>query len=243
MPVTKHPENSFPIDKYIQFKGWLGFGALTTKKAKYYASMLFPQGSRKPTAGLNILELGYGNGSFLSFCRDQKLSVIGVEINNDLLEIAKSHGYCVYDESGIDTLEHSSFDFIVALDVFEHLASTDILALLSRLRYLLRQDGQLIARFPNGDSPFSLHDQNADPTHITHIGSTLIISLSKLAGYKDVCFADEPLILGFNPAINLLKIVNFNARSLLNLIFRNLVYRGTAVNFFSPTTVVKINKY
>ena len=88
----------------------------------------------------------------------------------------------------------------------------------------------------------SLHDQNADPTHVTHIGSSLIASLAKLAGYTDISFVEEPMLLGDNPFINLIKVVISYVRALLNLIFRNFFFRGTAVNFFSPTTIIKIQK-
>jgi hypothetical protein len=36
---------------------------------------------------------------------------------------------------------------------------------------MLRNGGVFIARFPNGDSPFGLANQNGDLTHVTAIGS------------------------------------------------------------------------
>jgi hypothetical protein len=39
--------------------------------------------------------------------------------------------------------------------------------MLIRMRKLMRDDGVLVLRFPNGDSPFGRRTQHGDPTHVT----------------------------------------------------------------------------
>ena len=58
------------------------------------------------------------------------------------------------------------FDLIVAFDVLEHLTVNELLDLMQFAKSLLTPDGRILARFPNGASPFSGPYQNGDITHM-----------------------------------------------------------------------------
>ena len=143
-------EESFPVKKYIQFKEWSDFGKLTKKRSIYFSSLLFPGRNYRSNTALNILEIGYGNGSFLSFCRKKNYSVVGVEINDDLLQIARNQCFEVCSPSDISNLEPNSFDFVVAFDVFEHMKSNDILNLLKASTVYLKKVDNLLQGFQTG---------------------------------------------------------------------------------------------
>jgi len=51
--------------------------------------------------------------------------------------------------------------------VFEHLLENDLYLLFADINRLLCTGGCLVARFPNGDSPFGLEEQNGGFTHLT----------------------------------------------------------------------------
>ncbi len=98
-----------------------------------------------------VLELGCDRGLMAKTCREQEASVcwIGMDINKEALSFASSYtdmAVC----ADIEHLPLSStcrFDRIVCGDVLEHLAYP--WHLLSHLRQWIKEDGLLIASFPN----------------------------------------------------------------------------------------------
>ena len=61
---------------YTQWKGWRGEFATTDREARYYAAEL----ADVALAGRRVLELGFGNGNFLAWAREQGAQVTGTEV-------------------------------------------------------------------------------------------------------------------------------------------------------------------
>jgi SAM-dependent methyltransferase len=59
----------------------------------------------------------------------------------------------------------------VAFDVLEHIPQNELPNFINEVKRILKNGGFFISRFPNGDSPFGLINQNGDTTHLTTIGS------------------------------------------------------------------------
>jgi len=161
------------MSAYINWKNWNKdeFGSIKTKK--YYFRALLKKFCLDESA--NILEIGFGNGEFLSFIKELNIPIIGVEKEKRLVEIAKKSGFNVFDN--IDLI-NSKFDTIVLFDVLEHIPQQELLIFLRKLASLLNNFGQIIIRVPNGSSPFGLNNQHGDPTHQT------IFTESKLAFFS-----------------------------------------------------------
>jgi len=164
--------NSDFTENYNDWKRWGGdnFAALTRKNDLYYRKLInfVDLNISKP---LRVLEIGYGNGSFLKFCEVNKLDITGVEVNESLLDIARAKSFNVIHASNFCRLKPKSYDLIVIIDVLEHLNKDEIIGYLHSVNLCLDDGGTLIARFPNGDSPLSLPYQNGDITHKNFIGS------------------------------------------------------------------------
>ncbi|WP_435189490.1 class I SAM-dependent methyltransferase [Pseudothioglobus sp. nBUS_23] len=123
--------------------------------------------------GANILEVGFGNGSFLGYAHRMGYSCDGVESNIKLVENAKNNNYSVF--SSIDQIDSKKkYDLIVLFDVIEHIEAAEAEIFLNQLKDKLVEDGSLFLRFPNGSSPLGLGNQHGDPTHCN------IVTLSKL---------------------------------------------------------------
>lgn len=156
---------------YVNWKGWDAgrFGAVTRGEVDYFARETrgaFRRGSRP-----SVLEIGFGNGTFLSYCRSMGWSVTGTELLPELVETARAAGYDAVAADRLDALPDASFDLIVAFDVFEHIPperSTDFLAQLSSK---LRADGRMLLRYPNADSWIGNPFQYGDATHVNAIGA------------------------------------------------------------------------
>lgn len=162
---------------YECWKQWdqIPFGTYNKKQHYYFRKLL---SNRLKRGNETILEIGFGNGSLAGWLRDVYPHVrwIGVEIQEPLVSKANASGY----ESLLNFPTpgaNFSFDSIVAFDVLEHLNDSEIRDLFADILLLLKENGVVIARVPNGEGPMGLPNQNGDPTHVTNI------SLSRLSAY------------------------------------------------------------
>lgn len=162
---------------YESWKQWdqVPFGTYSQKQHHYFKKLL---SSRLKTGSETILEIGFGNGSLAGWFSDNypKVRWIGVEIQEPLVGKATSSGYeslTKLPKAG----SNCSFDLAVAFDVLEHLNDSEIRDLFTDILPVLKKNGVVIARVPNGEGPLGLPNQNGDPTHVTNI------SLSRLSAY------------------------------------------------------------
>ena len=121
----------------------------------------------------NILEIGFGNGSFLGYAKRNGFSCDGVETNIKLVDLAISKNFKVYKD--IDDIEtNKKYDLIILFDVIEHISENEIVSFLNGLSSCLKKNGSIFLRFPNGSSPLGLANQHGDITHCN------VITLPKL---------------------------------------------------------------
>jgi len=156
---------------YGQWKGWgpESFGNLSLPMRRYFDAELTRAGIDR-SAPLRALEIGFGGGSFLAYARRNGWAVTGIEADDALLRLGRENGYDVAPPRQLRSLPADSFDLVAAFDVLEHLSHGEIDDLLTQIMRILKTRGVFLARFPNGDSPFGLPNQNNDVTHVTVIG-------------------------------------------------------------------------
>ena len=151
---------------YSSYETWKGWGetfVYSEDDAEYFVGET--RGYKLNDA--DVLEIGFGSGSFLAWARSRGARIAGTEINKKLLDAAKEYGVEILPQD-FETLEDAygnRFDFIAAFDVFEHFSVHEINERLTAIEKMLRPGGSLILRFPNAQSPFGLAPQNGDPTH------------------------------------------------------------------------------
>ncbi len=163
--------------RYSQWKRWdqTKFMACDPFQRLYYEGEL----KGLDIAGLKIIELGFGNGSFLRFAKDKGADVSGTELLPEAKAGAIEHGIHVYEADLSDALfeDAGNFDLIVALDVMEHLSFDQLLTLFDILAALLKPGGHVLARFPNGQSPLGCVSQNGDHTHRSVLSAHLLMQM------------------------------------------------------------------
>jgi 2-polyprenyl-3-methyl-5-hydroxy-6-metoxy-1,4-benzoquinol methylase len=179
---------------YAQAKHWQeeNFGQISEGERHYLRSELTRHGVS--LRGRHMLEIGFGSGNFLRFARDEGADVVGIEIQDDLLTRAAANGFEAYPS--LEALHMAngkrSFTLVVAFDVLEHLTADEAIDMLKKLRDLVDpSEGMLLARFPNGDSPFSLPIQNGDFTHRSTLGAGVVGQLLRHSGWK-LAYLGEP---------------------------------------------------
>ncbi len=102
--------------------------------------------------GKTILDIGCGTGELMNYFKKKGWDVRGVEPNHSARSFAsKKYGIAVYDESGLNKFEESSFDVISMWHVLEHVP--DLNGRMNQLKKLLKKDGLLVIALPNLDSP------------------------------------------------------------------------------------------
>ncbi len=157
---------------YDTWKGWDTPFSCPPEMAAYYTKEMRGRSLKE----CDVLEIGFGNGEFLGFARDQGARITGSEITPAAIEAAKAANIPLIpgDFERQPGTAHATFDIIAAFDVFEHLEPAVIVAKLEAITRMLRPGGWLLLRYPNGQSPFGLGPQHADATHVTALSRTKI---------------------------------------------------------------------
>jgi SAM-dependent methyltransferase len=171
--VAANNDESVPQDNaYIEWKGWVTgvpFGDLPRGEKAYFGRELRDL-TRQARPIRTVLEVGFGNGAFLEYCRGRGWQVTGTEIEPEHIKAARAQGFTAYSPAEIDKIPDDSLDLVAAFDVLEHIPQEHVVALLQTLSTKLRSDGSMIFRFPNADSWLGNPLQFGDPTHVTAIG-------------------------------------------------------------------------
>ena len=231
-------ESSFD-SAYINWKNWgAGFGQVELANKAYFSKEV---DLVKPVSGLaTVLEVGFGSGQFMGFCRDRGLQVTGLEMNELLVAEAKRQGFDARSADDLFSLPNQSFDLIAAFDVVEHIGKADIPAFFVALRRCLKNDGRILLRFPNGDSWLGRVNQNGDPTHKTEMGYFMLDYFARETGLKIISF-DAPQNAGF-AAGTIKGLHNLFARPLAKLIagILHLIYLPASPVVLSSSNVVAV---
>lgn len=95
----------------------------------------------------SLLDIGCGYGFFLDYAKQFVPSVMGIELNPDIVEQAQKDGRSVYCISAESLLMEKSYDCITLCDVLEHVENP--LKMLETCYNLLNPDGILYVQVPN----------------------------------------------------------------------------------------------
>ena len=149
-------------DSYVAFKNWDGPAVI--QSPENFACLL--QGAGARGRSLEILDYGFGDGTFLDWAKAAGHSVTGVEILPAMVRAATARGHTAFlADQANGWLGERRFDVIVLLDVMEHLDAAGFRSLMALARQALKPEGRILARFPNGDSPFFGRYHHGDLTH------------------------------------------------------------------------------
>ena len=168
---------------YLDFKSdWQG--TPSPGFAAYFAKT-------KPLAdlqkGSRVLEIGFGDGQLLRWCRARGHVITGVEIVPALVARARDMGIdCLPGPVTAATLGDRMFEAIVAFDVLEHMTFEEIAAFFDHSKASLAPAGFYLLRFPNGASPFGYAYQASDITHKSVLSLGIMKQLAQRAGLEIV---------------------------------------------------------
>ena len=159
-------------NRYIDWKNWEADSfAKTSKLEEAYFNNIFKLLKLKKSS--KILEIGFGNGSFLGYAVSQKFNYDGVESNQNLVDLAIDNNFSAY--TSLDKINRETkYDLIILFDVIEHINADAVEEFFKEMNVHLEGTGSIFLRFPNGSSPLGLGNQHGDVTHCN------IVTLPKL---------------------------------------------------------------
>lgn len=142
-----------------------------------------------------IAELACGHGSFLWWLQQHGYrELAGVDSSAAQIAFARQVTRTVCEEDlnrWLASQPDASWQTLVAIDLIEHLSKDDFMVLLSQVRRVLRPQGRLILRYPNGDSPLVGMNLFNDITHIWTYTANCLNSLARMQGFSRTHFVDE----------------------------------------------------
>ena len=137
-----------------------------------------------------ILALGSGLGHEVwALNRMGYSSVLGVDINAEQIEIAKSRGINCLHADALEFLERcqETYNAILALNFIEHFDLETALKLCKLCYMRLSKGGVLILLTPNAANPLTIHNIYGDLTHrMGAFTETSIVQLLNLAGFNRI---------------------------------------------------------
>jgi 2-polyprenyl-3-methyl-5-hydroxy-6-metoxy-1,4-benzoquinol methylase len=138
------------------------------------------------TPPATVLEVGFGDGLFLDWAKHEGFKITGVELNDDFCRSAEKKGHAVLRGNAIEVLESCTekYDLVVLFDVLEHFTLEEVMKLLAGARSVLAHSGRILARFPNGQSPFGRVYQYGDATHRSVLSGPLLEDIAMLIDVK-----------------------------------------------------------
>ena len=114
----------------------------------------FKRATLRLAKGDSLLDVGSGSGTFLIAAAEAGFVVQGIETSQIAAAVAQRLGVPTYVGEIESYNPEKRFSAITMFDVLEHLL--DPVAVLKRLRLMLRPGGQLILSVPNVDDPYCL---------------------------------------------------------------------------------------
>ncbi|MDB3892696.1 class I SAM-dependent methyltransferase [Candidatus Thioglobus sp.] len=227
------------MQSYEDWKNWKNeeFGKTTPEDGAYFSKI-------KKTFNLNnnlkVLEIGFGNGNFLNYCKNNNWDVCGVEIIPELVDRAVKSGFMAVDS--IDAISNKTFDLIVCFDVLEHINQGEVVDFFQKIKNILNANGSLIIRTPNGASPLGLANQYGDVTHVNVVTATKIGYWSNSVGLE-LRYQNGDVYPIYN--VKILKVPTRMIKKILQLLIEKLlrwIFSPQSKGFLSANSLFLIKK-
>jgi SAM-dependent methyltransferase len=135
------------------------------------------------------LEVGSYVGAFLAAARDVGLQMDGVDVNPAVNAFTRSRGFAVHDGDLTIVEGHARFDVVAIWNTFDQLPAPR--AALAAAHRLLRPDGVLALRVPNGGFYVRVRRSLGSPMPMLSGPARVLLALNNLLGF--------PYRFGFTP--------------------------------------------
>ncbi len=134
-----------------------------------------------------VLDLGCGRGEWLELLAEQGLQAQGIDLDEGMLQAARSQGLIVRHADAIEALQNmadGTASVVSAFHLVEHLTFNNVQQLIEQARRVLVPGGLLILETPNPDNlRVASSNFHLDPSHNKPIPSALLSFIAGHAGF------------------------------------------------------------
>ncbi len=148
----------------------------------------------------SLLDIGCGDGAFMSLARSKGFNVFGIDIDHRAIHLARKFrnlpNVVAGSWEGLPKIEGwKDFDLITLFDVLEHISSPSSLAI--TIFRLLRPGGTVCITVPRLDRCPNIFDQDTDfpPHHFTLWTALSLKILLVNAGFEKIRIIEKPLMV------------------------------------------------
>ena len=160
------------------------------RRLQVYLPFVIPVAQANPSA--ECLDLGCGRGEWLELMAEYGINAMGIDIDEAMLNAAKSQGLKVILKDALDALKtqaDNSITFVTAFHLVEHLLFSQVQELIQQAHRVLVPGGVLILETPNPDNlVVASCNFYLDPSHIKPIPSLLLSFAANYAGFARTKF-------------------------------------------------------
>lgn len=99
----------------------------------------------------SLLDLGFGWATLEErICKFPKLEIYGIDISKEAVKYAQKHFRGVYRVGSASNITYpeDTFNFVVALDILEHIVPSRIFSVYESVRRVLKKEGKFIVTIP-----------------------------------------------------------------------------------------------
>lgn len=136
----------------------------------------------------DLLDIGFMWGSVeKKIEKYPNLKISGIDISDEAVKFARSHLKGVYKVANIFDIPFKSnhFDFVLALDVLEHIRPSKVLNAYKEIKRVLKKKGTFIISIPINERLEVMLNKGINPVgHLRTYTPDLIKAELKLAGFK-----------------------------------------------------------
>jgi cyclopropane fatty-acyl-phospholipid synthase-like methyltransferase len=137
-----------------------------------------------------ILDIGCGGGDFLSFLEKQGyVNCQGIDLSPEQAAACGQRVACPVTQADAGSFldgKESSYDFIAAHDVLEHVPKAEVVILVKKIFAALKEGGVFAARVPNMSNPFAAHGRYIDLTHELGFTERSLEQLLFVGGFRRI---------------------------------------------------------
>lgn len=141
-------------------------------------------------SGRPVIDLGCGRGEWLDMLRSHRVTAIGVDANQAMVDRCLAIGLAAEHADALEFLRRAESDstaVITGFHIAEHLAIESLLMLLDESLRVLMPGGFLILETPNPENVLmGACDFYIDPTHERPIPPVTLEFMARRAGFVDV---------------------------------------------------------
>jgi SAM-dependent methyltransferase len=169
---------------YAGYKGYRTPELGAKEMRRFDADVWIPGGC---AAAMRFLEIGCGTGAFLAYLAAKGVAdFTGIDHDPALAAVVpanvRARFVCGDVGQALADPALGRFDRVVALDVLEHFAPDDALALLKAVAGVLVPGGRVVVKVPNASSPWGMAYQYGDLTHRAAFTPWSLLQLAGAAG-------------------------------------------------------------